>query len=261
MQKSVIFYTEGVYYMNKEYDLWNEYGMTQRENNIKLGLYTSYQWKNSRRHLLFTIARYKFAMKMIGNIYEKDEKSILDIGCNDGFGTYFISEYAKKVIGVDFDRDAIDFAIANSESNVIEYKCEDFLNKKYGDFDGVISFDVIEHIYPDYSLYGITDTAYGFLSRGCPRGCEFCHVAAKEGKCSYKVADLSEFWHGQKNIILCDPNVIACPDWKELLQQLIDSKAIVNINQGIDIRIMTDEKAEMIKRIRVYNVHFFSGGA
>ncbi len=150
MQKSVIFYTEGVYYMNKEYDLWNEYGMTQRENNIKLGLYTSYQWKNSRRHLLFTIARYKFAMKMIGNIYEKDEKSILDIGCNDGFGTYFISEYAKKVIGVDFDRDAIDFAIANSESNVIEYKCEDFLNKKYGDFDGVISFDVIEHIYPEH---------------------------------------------------------------------------------------------------------------
>lgn len=39
----------------------------------------------------------------------------------------------------------------------------------------------IEHIYPDYSLYGITDTAYGFLSRGCPRGCTFCHVKAKEG--------------------------------------------------------------------------------
>ena len=24
----------------------------------------------------------------------------------------------------------------------------------------------IEHIYPDYSIYNITDTAYGFLSRG-----------------------------------------------------------------------------------------------
>lgn len=39
----------------------------------------------------------------------------------------------------------------------------------------------IEHIMPDYSLYGITDTAYGFMSRGCPRGCGFCHVASKEG--------------------------------------------------------------------------------
>lgn len=114
----------------------------------------------------------------------------------------------------------------------------------------------IEHIYPDYGLYGITDTAYGFLSRGCPRGCEFCHVAVKEGKCSHKVADLSEFWKGQKNIVLCDPNIIACPEWKDLLGQLIDSKAKVNINQGVDVRIMTDEKAEMIKRIRVDSVHF-----
>lgn len=114
----------------------------------------------------------------------------------------------------------------------------------------------IEHIYPDYELYGITDTAYGFLTRGCPRGCKFCHVPAKEGNCSYKVADLSEFWHGQKNIVLCDPNIIACRDWKELLQQLIDSKAKININQGMDIRIMTDEKAEMIRKLRVDSVHF-----
>lgn len=114
----------------------------------------------------------------------------------------------------------------------------------------------IEHIYPDYGLYGITDTAYGFLSRGCPRGCDFCHVAAKEGRCSHKVADLSEFWHGQKNIVLCDPNLIACKDWKDLLQQLIDSKAKVNINQGADIRIMTDEKAEMIGKLRIDSVHF-----
>lgn len=114
----------------------------------------------------------------------------------------------------------------------------------------------IEHIYPDYELYGITDTAYGFLTRGCPRGCEFCHVADKEGRRSYKVADLSEFWRGQKNIMLCDPNILACPDWKELLQQLIDSKAKININQGLDIRLMNDEKAKMIGELRVESVHF-----
>lgn len=114
----------------------------------------------------------------------------------------------------------------------------------------------IEHIYPDYSLYGITDTAYGFLTRGCPRGCDFCHVEAKEGRASRKVADLSEFWNGQKNIVLCDPNILACKEWEPLLQQLIDSKAWVDINQGLDIRLMTKEKAEMIKQLKVKTLHF-----
>ena len=116
----------------------------------------------------------------------------------------------------------------------------------------------IEHTYPDYSLYPemTKNTAYGFLTRGCPRGCNFCHVASKEGAMSVKVADLSEFWRGQKNIVLCDPNILACPDWKNLLQQLIDSKSYVDINQGLDIRLMTVEKAEMIRKLKVKSVHF-----
>lgn len=119
----------------------------------------------------------------------------------------------------------------------------------------------IEHIYPDYSIYydkipATRETAYGFLTRGCPRGCDFCIVGKKEGRCSRKVADLSQFWKGQKYIEVMDPNLLACKDWKGLLQQLIDSDAIVNINQGMDIRFMTEEKAEMINKLKVKLIHF-----
>lgn len=114
----------------------------------------------------------------------------------------------------------------------------------------------IEHIYPDYSLYKCDDTAYGFLTRGCPRGCDFCHVQAKEGGCSYKVADLDEFWRGQKHIVLCDPNILACRDHMELLEQVRDSKARVNFNQGLDIRLINDRNLEIIKDIKLDMIHF-----
>ena len=116
----------------------------------------------------------------------------------------------------------------------------------------------IEHIYPDYSLYPelTKDTAYGFLTRGCPRNCDFCHVAPKEGRCSSKVADLTEFWNGQKNIVLCDPNILACSEHIELLQQLVDSKAWIDFNQGLDIRLINDRNIELINQIKVKQIHF-----
>jgi hypothetical protein len=114
----------------------------------------------------------------------------------------------------------------------------------------------IEHMYPDYSIYNIKKQAYGFLTRGCPRGCEFCIVGKKEGLKSYKVADLEEFWNGQREIIVNDPNLLACKDRKDLLQQLIDSKAWIDINQGLDIRFCDEEASHMINQLRLKMLHF-----
>ena len=114
----------------------------------------------------------------------------------------------------------------------------------------------IEKCFPDYSIYPQFKFAVSMTSRGCPRGCSFCHVAAKEGRCSVKVADQKDFWNGQKEIKLLDPNLIACPDWKELMQQLIDSKAYIDFTQGLDIRLMTKEKAEMINKLKIKMIHF-----
>ena len=117
--------------------------------------------------------------------------------------------------------------------------------------------DEIEHSYPDYSLYPqYSETAYGFLSRGCPRGCGFCIVGGKEGRRSRKVADLSEFWHGQPEIKLMDANLLACPDHESLLWQLAKSRALVDFSQGLDIRLITRDNVELLNRVRTKAVHF-----
>ena len=114
----------------------------------------------------------------------------------------------------------------------------------------------IECMYPDYNLYGIKDIAYGFLTRGCPRACNFCIVGQKEGICSHKVADLSQFWNGQKKIKLLDPNLLAAKEHIELLEQLIESKAYVDFTQGVDIRLTNSENIEKIRKINIDVLHF-----
>jgi hypothetical protein len=117
--------------------------------------------------------------------------------------------------------------------------------------------DEIEHSYPDYSLYPqYSETAYGFLSRGCPRGCGFCIVGGKEGRKSRKVADLSEFWRGQREIKLLDANLLACPDHEKLLLQLAKSRALVDFSQGLDIRLITRDNVALLNQVRTKTVHF-----
>lgn len=117
--------------------------------------------------------------------------------------------------------------------------------------------DEIEHIYPDYSLYPqFKDTAYGFLTRGCPNNCPFCVVSKKEGVCSRKVADLKEFWNGQSHIKLCDPNILACKDRENLLTQLVESKAKIDYTQGLDARFIDDDVAKLLCKTKIVMIHF-----
>lgn len=116
--------------------------------------------------------------------------------------------------------------------------------------------DEIEMMFPDYSLYNITDTAYGFLTRGCPRNCPFCIVGEKEGLKSVQVAELWNFWNGQKEIKLLDPNITAFKECDRLFQDLIDSKAWVDFTQGLDIRLMTDKKVNLLNQMKVKMLHF-----
>lgn len=114
----------------------------------------------------------------------------------------------------------------------------------------------IEKMFPDYSLYPQFDFAVSMTSRGCPRGCSFCHVAAKEGRCAVKVADVSDFWNGQKEIRILDPNITACKDKRDLMRQYKETGAILDFTQGLDIRLLNDADLADINEMRLRTLHF-----
>ena len=131
--------------------------------------------------------------------------------------------------------------------------------------DGVEVFDKdkneelppeIEKMFPDYSLYPQYDFAVSMTSRGCPRGCSFCHVGAKEGRCAVKVANVSDFWNGQKEIRILDPNITACKEKRELMNQYKETGAILDFTQGLDIRLLNDDDIADINEMRLRTLHF-----
>ena len=113
----------------------------------------------------------------------------------------------------------------------------------------------VEHQYPDYGLYGIKDRAYGFLTRGCFRNCPYCIVTAKEGA-THTVADVDEFWSGQKEIMVMDSNITASKDCEKLFDQLIRTGAYINFEGGLDIRLLTDKGADQLNQMKTSMIHF-----
>lgn len=115
--------------------------------------------------------------------------------------------------------------------------------------------DDVEHIMPDYSLYDI-DFSMGFTSRGCIRNCGFCIVPQKEGMIRDN-APITEFLHpDHSKIVLLDNNFQASPKWRENIQHIIDRNLKVNFNQGLDIRLLNYEFAELLAQTNYYSWTF-----
>lgn len=114
----------------------------------------------------------------------------------------------------------------------------------------------IETCFPDYGLYPQYDFAISMTSRGCPRGCPFCVVGKKEGRCAIKVADVSDFWNGQSEIRVLDPNITACADKRDLLSQYRATNAYIDFSQGLDIRLLDDADIDDINHMKMRNLHF-----
>ena len=117
--------------------------------------------------------------------------------------------------------------------------------------------DEIEHLMPDYGLYGI-DYSIGYTQRGCIRNCPWCLVPKLEGQFR-EHAPITEFWNPKhRKIIILDNNFLASKLWKEKLEFIIINRLEVSICQGLDIRLIDNEKAKWLILLRSMTPSFRS---
>jgi len=111
----------------------------------------------------------------------------------------------------------------------------------------------IDRMQPDYSLYPYIDkrTSYGFLTRGCPNRCKWCVVPRKEGKIQ-PYMDIDEITQDGKRpyAILMDNNILASDYGIRQLEKIADKGYHVDFNQGLDARLVTDDIARLLARIK-----------
>jgi hypothetical protein len=108
----------------------------------------------------------------------------------------------------------------------------------------------IEKIKPDYDLYP-SEYSLGFTTRGCIRKCPFCIVHEKEGllRRTQHVKEFHDFKF--KSCKLLDNNILADKEWFfENTNWAIENKVQLDITQGLDIRLLTDEIAEQLHKIK-----------
>ena len=102
---------------------------------------------------------------------------------------------------------------------------------------------------PDYSLYPMFPEAYGFLTRGCIRNCDWCIVPYKEGKIR-PYCDIETVLQGRKKAVLLDNNVLASSFGLEQIEKIVDLKCRVDFNQGLDARLVTDDVAKLLSKVK-----------
>lgn len=140
--------------------------------------------------------------------------------------------------------------------------------------------DEIENSKPDYDLYTtdfltkrtkgimtkeskeqkvstLVNMGIGFTSRGCIRQCEFCFVPPKEGKLN-QVAEIKDIINPKSNVItLLDNNFTADPLMIDKCKEISERDLVVDLTQGIDVRLLTPEKVEALASIKhLRSIHY-----
>ena len=111
----------------------------------RLGVSVNHAWHEDPKHVLFTLARYKFVARMLAGM-----QNVLEIGCGDAFGTRLVQQTTKHVTAVDFGpvfvRDVVERAVPSWPLTCFVHNIVD--GPVEGEFDGIYCLDVLEHIDP-----------------------------------------------------------------------------------------------------------------
>ncbi len=128
---------------------WEQTAAMLGESRVQWGNHWSYNFRGDPKRLAFVLARYKFAAKMGAHA-----RTILELGCGEGIGATLLAEQAAHYTGVDLDQEAIVTAKENFNMEKFTFIYDDFMGKKFGTFQTVVSLDVVEHIYEEHeALY------------------------------------------------------------------------------------------------------------
>lgn len=173
-----------------------------------------------------------------------------------------LSIYDKKQTPIEIDNSQYEMTFASTIfKGTIDRVC--FKNPASVDIGGTGTQNISKHL-PldvercecDYSIYPNCDTSVGFISRGCIRNCSFCLVREKEGVLK-QVAQISDIVR-HKKVKFLDNNFLALPNHTELLHELIDKKIKCQFNQGLDIRLITENNAELLSQLNYIGEYIFA---
>ena len=109
----------------------------------------------------------------------------------------------------------------------------------------------IDAMFPDYSIYPDCDHAIGFLTRGCIRKCPWCIVPKKEGQIRPYQTWQEIKRPDSRDIVFMDNNVLACQHGLEQIEDMGGKNVRVDFNQGLDARLITDDVAKMLSKLKL----------
>lgn len=123
-----------------------QYASLFEPRTARLGAMAAEAWERDPKHLLFTLARYKFVAKMLAG-----RARVLEVGCGDAFASRLVRQTVGSLTAVDFDPVMVAAAQeCQSSSWPIELRRHDLLTEGpvSGDYDAAYALDVLEHVWP-----------------------------------------------------------------------------------------------------------------